>query len=52
MSKEELSSLREEIFKEIHNVENNMNLKVLKYFQENEDKNKIFVEKFTSCKFR
>ena len=48
MSKEELSSLREEIFKEIHNVENNMNLKVLKYFQENEDKNKIFVEKFTS----
>ena len=48
MSKEDLSSLREEIFKEIHNVENNMNLKVLKHFQENEDKNKIFVEKFTS----
>jgi len=48
MSKDELSSLREEIFKEIHNVENNMNLKVLKHFQENEDKNKIFVEKYTS----
>ena len=48
MSKEELSSLREEIFKEIHNVENNMNLKVLKHFQENEDNNKIFIEKFNS----
>lgn len=48
MSKEELSSLREEVFKEIHDVENNMNLKVLKHFQENDDKNKIFVEKFTS----
>ena len=48
MSKDELSSLREEIFKEIHNVENNMNLKVLKHFQDNEDKNKIFVEKYNS----
>ena len=48
MSKEDLSSLREEIFKEIHNAENNMNLKVLKHFQENEDKNKLFIEKFNS----
>ena len=48
MSKEEIVGLKEEIFKEIRNVEQKLNLQIVIKTQEIEENNKKFKEKFNS----
>ena len=46
MTKEEITSLKEEIFKEIRTVEQKINLQLLLKSRELEEKNKIFLDEF------